>query len=577
MQKKRVSLWALACALAAMVMMLALAACGDSTKAPVLESRTAFVITTAAPSEASEGVQYKYIIGTTDLTFTSFQLGRAPQNASLGGNVLLWTPTEEQARVGNDFELRATHTSTGTTVTQWWTVAPRGTVKVTMSNTHITNAGDRVMAATPSGTLYASSGSGDYTPVEGVVADGIAVYSYIPAGYYWFKVREGSWCWTDKSTIDLGTSILGRPDVQRPTKTTKLEFDLSGLSPWDQNLYVGPTYYDELVWFVPNAGVHASFYPLAAAGATSLHTTSEASYWALSDASKGDEAYLYQMVNDTVSTYPVRQIVAFAKVSVTQADGSTTLVQASLTPPPRDQEWPLNIDGPAFAALDFSINPKATPIVAYPEGMVMARPGGGDLGWVGWTAFLVSYGQLGTGTVAVAVPYSNPFPSDWLVWWYHSHNAYFQRTVPGTSVNTMMLGQITTSTLKPATGAPPLEPIVGPVSNPTINGVDFFVDQNNVGVTPKLDWGAPAVGTARGYSVDVRGWSASAGFNFDSRTVIYTSTNSITLPPGVLLPGRKYVFVIQSVSEPLGDYGAAPNRWTFPRGTADAISGFMSP
>ena len=128
----------------------------------------------------------------------------------------------------------------------------------------------------------------------------------------------------------------------------------------------------------------------------------------------------------------------------------------------------------------------------------------------------------------------------------------------------------------------PLEPIVGPPTNASINGIDFFRDQTAVGLTPTLRWAAPTIGTANAYQVVFCYFEASSGggvlrLEFTCIGSIQTTTTAVKVPPGILEAGKHYFVTLTAISQPGLDITTAPFKNGFPRATTQAVSGVISP
>lgn len=177
------------------------------------------------------------------------------------------------------------------------------------------------------------------------------------------------------------------------------------------------------------------------------------------------------------------------------------------------------------------------------------------------------------------IAFGNPFPSTWQPFIVAHQDVIRSYAVAGTNDRADFLGEVYVATTTLPTAAAPITPIVGPVSNPAMNGTNFFFDQSGVGTTPTVTWDAPAVGTATHYRVRIdrlyvgaQGHAASelAGF-------FYLTGTSLTIPPNLLVPGNNYVFTIFAESLPGIDITQTPFRLSFPHGFASSLSGLITP
>lgn len=101
-----------------------------------------------------------------------------------------------------------------------------------------------------------------------------------------------------------------------------------------------------------------------------------------------------------------------------------------------------------------------------------------------------------------------------------------------------------------------------------------------VGTTPTLAWDAPASGTPQGYRLAV--YQAAAA---NSATVLtgpvldlFTAGLQAQVPPGILVQGGTYFFVVRAIADPAYKPATAPQRFgTFPFGWADNVTGLVQP
>src|SRR5215831_3705699 len=92
----------------------------------------------------------------------------------------------------------------------------------------------------------------------------------------------------------------------------------------------------------------------------------------------------------------------------------------------------------------------------------------------------------------------------------------------------------------------PIAPMLGPPTNPLINGEDGFAPHAGVGLQPVISWSPPDLGTATSYRVSIGGLTPrEEGDRFPSAS-IYSGT-SFKVPPGFLRPGHLYVAVISAL------------------------------
>jgi hypothetical protein len=131
----------------------------------------------------------------------------------------------------------------------------------------------------------------------------------------------------------------------------------------------------------------------------------------------------------------------------------------------------------------------------------------------------------------------------------------------------------------PASQSAAIASLVGSVTSPTINGQNFFNDQTGVGTTPTLNWNAPQVGVATGYRIYV--YRLYAGLQQAPTTGLvaefYTAGASLTLPANIFVPGNSYYVLLTAISNPAFDITQSPFRVSMPYGSADTLSGLITP
>src|SRR6185369_13745903 len=76
------------------------------------------------------------------------------------------------------------------------------------------------------------------------------------------------------------------------------------------------------------------------------------------------------------------------------------------------------------------------------------------------------------------------------------------------------------SAARPLATTGPIAPLVGPVASPRINGQSLFAPPSHVGITPTIDWTAPAVGTPSFYTVTLRRLFLPAGSSTVGATTV---------------------------------------------------------
>jgi hypothetical protein len=564
---------------------LTLASCGGGSPS---SSSAKPVFLSTPPTAADEGSAYSYAVQASDPAngTVSYHLTVGPAGSAISGETITWIPTGAQSRQANSFSVTAT-TAAGGSAVQSWSVTPSGVVHVTWVRD---NVSDDATSSTPldmtHDTLAAlipnSTGGFDRLNGQGL-SNGTGTVAHVPAGSFWFDLDENTFIWTSASNLDLSNAgVPGRPDVGDLTPNfSTLDFSISGLNPWQAT--------DQLQWHVTNAGFGGDsfpFGPFPPTGATTF-APSLANFFTQFDASKGDQQVLAQLVTHSVSAWTVLTLDrVFGPVPISISGGAVIPISAPLSDPPRSSVR-ANFGGSGFQALVPTMNPSA---VAGGTGIELrVEPGPTPhepLFWGPELAIFSTFNPLSSTAITSDldlgdVSYGNPFVSTWPVFLHYLNGARVSYAPPGLPAGQMGANaEIFTTTLP--TASSPLQPLVGPPINASINGVDFFHDQTGVGLTPTLTWNPPTVGSASGYELAFCYFGATpgGGILFLSETcvgVLFTKITSVTVPPGLLESGKYYFVTLRSISQPGLDIATAPFKTAFPRATADALSGIISP
>jgi hypothetical protein len=105
-----------------------------------------------------------------------------------------------------------------------------------------------------------------------------------------------------------------------------------------------------------------------------------------------------------------------------------------------------------------------------------------------------------------------------------------------------------------------------------MNGASLFTAATSNTSSVTLSWTAPTGGfTPAGYEIYFSCWNSCPDTS-QSWGYVYTSSTSITLPPGLLASGYDYVFDIAAIADSRANYNNAPNRSGYPQAYADVVS-----
>ena len=438
------------------------------------------------------------------------------------------------------------------------------------------------LSSTPIAALV-PNGSGGFTSTPGTgKADGTFAINLAPSGYYWLQVGS-SYLWTNRTSLDLGYDAGGRPDAVLPSMTTPVVFNLANLSPWNSS-------YDDLLYSSSNTddynfGIEydaTANGPLNGDSALSSmtvdwNTTSFAS--PLNDSSKGDHPYLVHMVgaaNALGSSQVAKQV--FEPGAFVQVDGSTTTFNGTFAAVPQTSTLRLAMKASAFTP---GVATMGSGAFLYDQWLYLSALKGAS-----------TYGTYASsGDLAVVHPSSpvtadfdlgdlacgNPYPPTWdkFVAAYSIYRSSY--LLPGMSVPWRGTAMIYTETTAMPTAQNPLQPMVTPVQGPRIAGLDFLSAQVGVGLAPVLSWQAPAMGTPSVYELNLYRLGTYGNTTTSVLVATFrTQQAGLQLPAGVLLTGNTYVFRIRTIQQNK-DMSAMPYRYTMPSGTADVLSGMMTP
>jgi hypothetical protein len=556
--------------LTAILTTLALAGCGGGTgssNSVVPLPSLAFI--TEPPTQASEGVNYSYAMETS-VQGATFELVSGPAGATLSGNLVSWSPTSQQAHAVSQFKVTAA--DAGATASQSWSVTPGSTIRGSQVDTCISDTGVTITKANdltgvPIKALFPNSPSGFDTYSGSGAHDGTFSITNVPAGPHWLILPE-THLWTSSTSVDLGQRSWGGCRYEAPSHMgTSLAIEADGLNPWQ--------YYDYFSFSVPNARTGDGALP--ALGATSLSLTVPYGNLLVMDAANGDNAYLSQLVTTVYDGIEFHALQNFAgPFPMTLQDGQPNTLSATLQQLPQSQTLRANIEGSAFVALYDGMYPGASE--ANPGYNLRLEVTPDTYAPTSNGIFLIetSHGFT-TDTDAGDVAYANPYPAAWKTFLRYYDYASHPLSPPGATAPLPegLMTQVITADLPTATN--PIAPLVGPALDPQINGVSLFSDQTITGTSPTLSWRPPAVGTASGYSILVYSVVVQNG-NVAPLvgTILYTSSTSIVMPPGIITSGNIYYIVIDSLYRKNVDIGVSPYLETFPEGETNLGSGLIT-
>ena len=415
-----------------------------------------------------------------------------------------------------------------------------------------------------------------------------------PTGRYWLRLVDGPashedvYILTDQTKLDLGRDVVGNAGTRAQDPDTHLVVNATGLATWANG--------DDGELVLPGLAHVTSILPYYAtgtpnAGDTALNT--DYAWFGQPMSSTPADAYVVQErpTHDAALSFDyTTPIKAFHPAPVAIEEGTTSQVRGTFVDPPA-LDVPVHWMRSAFVAQAAAMKPAecgdALELESY---WVHALPGHGTYGPLdgvddaldGTPAYgprlvqaFYSVDQTDlVGTLAVR----NPYPADWL---YAKYSMTFavgcglpDGSVPGNA-------QVSIGLLTSKLDDTPVTPLVGPVANPQIGGLDLLVPQVGVGLNPTVSWQAPAVGSPTSYEVKLLELAiGDSGYTMieDATLVVPGSVTTITLPRDLLQSdGTIYAIEIRAISQPDQDVASAPFRSGMPLGYADLLTNYFIP
>ena len=442
---------------------------------------------------------------------------------------------------------------------------------------HYTNGPLPVDLSTVTVAAYVPNGSGGYHVISGSgTSSGTFTISNVPTGIYLLQLGS-SFLVTSNTAVDTDTSWGFRSNGVPADSSTNVTFDLTNLDAWQST--------DVFEMVCTNNAAFTLFD--GKLGETAfVGTFPYALFYGinLSDASQGDQYEIIQLSTQTVGGGFTGAAKAFFPAKFTQAQASDTPFKGTLVTLAQTNEFEANINGADLTAQAMAANPGAqllsTNLVldAYPgsvaHGEKTSTP---DL--VAYNlSYFVSSPNITTNTDFGRVHFGNPFPASWPLFDLYSWFSQTYYTAPGATNGLYLYTFVEGDNTALPTSTSPIKPLVGVVSNPSINGKSFFSDQTGVGLTPTLRWSPPSVGQATFYDVDIIQLSNSGGNTSRTGfTTVRTPRTSLTIPQGLLSAGQGYAFVIRSWYIPGLNFAKTPFMSGPVSAFTDVISALMQP
>ena len=540
------------------------------------------VFTSTPGTQAAEGSPYSYQLAASG-TAVTFSLSNAPTGATLSGNTLSWTPTAQQSRTPNSFNVTA-NASGGASATQSWAVTPSGTIRISRIDTLWNESGstkrpfDWTIISSYVAALVPQS-DGSFQSLSGTAgANGTFEIPNVPAGYYWLKLGPRDTYWTSSSTFDVGNDFFV-PTANPTTPTTSTTYMSFSFTSLDPTAARGLLQFDALETLL--SPYSASTNPGSTTFVGGLAINGNLDYSVIKN------AFVRQYepaAFGSMDGYVLGPALTLSNLSLTTGGHNTIsgalnpMVPASIN---------LSVKGSAWAPLFDHIAPTATtamggsfylsvqPYIAA-DGPNVLGSNPIDLIWTrgNFSAFLTpscsANPPLTTDVEAGTVQYSDPFPSAWRRTFRVCQSASVAVQMPGGKTQGIILTNTQTTSMPIAA----VKPLISAAQNPKINGADLFNAGtiNDTAVT--LSWDPPAIGTPFGYSVAIMSPTTlpDGTVGYLSSTTLSTAKTSIAVPPDLLRSGQTYLFVITSLVDGKASMETSPHRSSLPAASAQLVS-----
>lgn len=246
---------------------------------------------------------------------------------------------------------------------------------------------------------------------------------------------------------------------------------------------------------------------------------------------------------------------------------------------PQDQSIQWRADSDAYANLLPAVGAPSLTITRGPLHMdLLAQPYGFNVGAIPPWPTILGFSTTATGSVnSGALTYGDPFPAEWGRVVRLRQEFSFDLPVPGHAQPAHVNDALQEVWPMPQGGWPPAvrTPIIGPVTQPTVNGVNFFSPPASVGLTPVFRWNPRPLDQTSYYIVTIFLVNPN---DSSLRSILEVSTEvpSLTVGDGYLQSGSQYVARILSVQSSAYDPNL-PWRATWPMITVPVYSAVLQP
>jgi hypothetical protein len=382
---------------------------------------------------------------------------------------------------------------------------------------------------------------------------------------------------------DLSGFVVGRPDRRFPTQPTSLTLHATGLEPWQLS--------DDLGILSSNAGALLIGPQIVAINVGDTAIAGKPIGWSepLIDAAKGDSALVFQLSGKTADPpgsngFYVALTRAGVATPLTMAEGGATAMTVDLVDVPQSKTLTVHVQRSRFDALRAQVGPGAQPSQAFQQSLFIdALPRASQRGFFDVGPRVARFfPPAGTEDYDQSFRYGNPFKTAGLEWdefMVARHNFFVPVLAAGaTTAVDLQVGFVMHLPVSALAGDGTIAPVITPVRNMKIAGLDLLTPQKAVGLTPTVTWDAPAIGTATCYSVRLR----QVGLDGAATTVrvvatFLTTATSLTLPDALLSSGSSYLLDIEAQAIPDYQGTHAPFVSALPAAFADAATAQFAP
>jgi hypothetical protein len=460
---------------------------------------------------------------------------------------------------------------------------PVRTVTGALNQTRITASGDMTVPVDLSHAPIEVLVPPSFTSISGSGhADGTFSIAAVPEGAY-YLVLGSRYLVLTADTVDLSFPVLGRPGVGHAAAPTNLIFDVTALAAWQSA--------DELQIVSPSTGTMAyAIESGTSAGAPTVGATSlsgltfdlaNADNPTLVDGAAGDQLVLAHLSTHTDGTRTFRSTTeTFTPASFTITNGGTATLDGAFSPLPAtmfNALW----DRPAFQS-ELAAHAPGSAIANYSTFAVSALPEASTRGYYAQAPDLIVYapGYSNDSTaVTTAWTFGNPYGAWNQIAWCR-YFKYRNISLPGATPTAIFARLLSYRDASTVSAQSPLEPIIGAVINPTVNGSPALGTSliSGAGVSPTVAWSAPTIGTPSRYVVTIDLLVNRSGATaLQPIAQLETDDVQLVVPPGVLSSGRAYVFEIAARSVPNVDLSATPNGNSLPAGFSNITTTMVTP